>query len=430
MGRYRPRRTIYRTCATCGGEYLPLDGYGGNAFVVCMDCRPEEGRGVMPVDLYMRRWYAARVSAGLRIWHGYVEDEPVDPSVPAHIWVGLDQYDENIALDPGFKAEPIARTWGKAAPPPVVRGVNWMQEGASVANAAAGKVEYPAWAEWVKKIELLREAGFGWNELSKLHGHSERGFISSAVEHRSILDEKTMQITDELLASREVREILQRKGLLQTEAERENENRERAAAALFVDAIDEIRASHDGSWDQIFEYVPHYSTADSMKQAYYAVRRGAQQSVQQEVVDAVIMVRDALRDGSLSFRETTAKRAEPEQCEFEREGHGVMRRCELPKGHEGDHVVPMAAGPRRVPQSKSEPEPAPAGAPSSWAELQQSIVSLGVEIDDRVDTIVAGLEQMKENAPKMLRDAYDAEIVKIRRVLGDAIEELLKDFEN
>lgn len=40
-------------------------------------------------------------------------------------------------------------------------------------------------------------------------------------------------------------------------------------------------------------------------------------------------------------------------CLFEREGHGLMRRCELPFGHEGPHVIPTAAGPRKFPRVKT-----------------------------------------------------------------------------
>lgn len=50
------------------------------------------------------------------------------------------------------------------------------------------KTSIKLWHEWRAAIDVLREK-YSWNELSKLHGHSERGWCASAYKHRGLLSE-------------------------------------------------------------------------------------------------------------------------------------------------------------------------------------------------------------------------------------------------
>lgn len=68
-----------------------------------------------------------------------------------------------------------------------------------MASMTNGKVDYEPWLRWREQIDILREK-YGWRELSTLHGKSERGYISQAYEHRSILEPSVIKITEELVA--------------------------------------------------------------------------------------------------------------------------------------------------------------------------------------------------------------------------------------
>lgn len=262
------------------------------------------------------------------------------------------------------------------------------------------------WHDYRRAVDRLREARdedgntlYGWNDLSKLLGVSDRGFA------RAAYDSKHVCTLDALQAAEAEVQRLEAEGVFDRPDPNANGDHPPALkgkltsnAQAYVNAIDELRNNFQATHDDISEALG----STSVKTTYPRLKRRDQTHVKDDTLADVLRLVKGCRRGDVPWMENG--RPEP-----------------TPAPAETDEA------PQQQPAEDAGAE-GPTPAPASLDEVSAQLLSLTVEVGDRIDTIVDGLNAMRDDAPKMLRPGYDRMVEQLRAA-ATVFDDLLDEFE-
>lgn len=265
--------------------------------------------------------------------------------------------------------------------------------------SGADKVEYKEWQRFRAAVTFLhlsdKGPGWSWTEVSNRAGKDDRGWAANAMEHRSLVCQKDVDEMCDLA----VKQGWNPMGADEPEKKKHPpalKGRMTERAEQYVNALDELKEVFGGSWSDIDAAVGTNTASTS----YYRLKAGEQFDVRRPTLTPILRLVAKCRVGEIPWKNGGAPPAQPVETKPQEQATATV----------------------------DEPAQAEAKDASSMEWVQSQVLELSVMVESRVDRIVAGMESIRDAAPKMLRAAYDDEIKRLRET-AELVAGLLEDFD-